>query len=286
MSGAAGCLKAELHQICATKMALLNMTDFFNLDFVSAWRKNPGMARVALEHATKLFRGPDGRTIRAVDDVSFTIEAGEILVLVGPSGCGKTTTLRLIAGLESLTQGAVSLDDRVVNDVSPQDRNVAMVFQHHALFPHLTAAGNMAFGLKLRGSPEAETARRVGDMAELLGLRECLNRKPAELSGGERQRVALGRALVRKPQILLLDEPLSNLDLPLRRELRRELLRLHRELALTILHVTHDQTEALALGQRVAVMNRGVIEQLDTPEALKARPASPFVAAFLDSSPV
>jgi len=244
------------------------------------------MARVALEHATKIFGGPDGRTIRAVDDASFAIETGEILALVGPSGCGKTTTLRLIAGLESLTRGDVSLDGRVVNHVSPKDRNVAMVFQHHALFPHLTAGENIAFGLKLRGTPKVEMTRRVGEMAELLGLGESLHQKPAELSGGERQRVALGRALVRKPQILLLDEPLSNLDLPLRRELRRELLRLHRELALTILHVTHDQTEALALGQHVAVMNRGVIEQIGTPEELKARPVSPFVAAFLDPSPL
>ncbi len=244
------------------------------------------MAHVALEHATKIFRGPDGGMIRAVDDASLMIETGEILVLVGPSGCGKTTTLRLIAGLESLTQGAIFLNGQMATHIAPKDRNVALVFQHHALFPHLTAAGNMAFGLKLRGTPRQDTVRRVGEMAELLGLGECLNRKPAELSGGERQRVALGRALVRQPQILLLDEPLSNLDLPLRRELRRELLRLHRELALTILHVTHDQTEALALGQRVAVMNRGVIEQIGTPEELKARPASPFVAAFLDSSPI
>jgi ABC-type sugar transport system ATPase subunit len=194
--------------------------------------------------------------------------------------------LRLIAGLEELTRGAILIGEKDVGGVLPKDRDVAMVFQNHALFPHLTAWENLAFGLKLRRVAKVEMAQRVGEMSDLLGLRACLNRQPAELSGGERQRVALGRALVRRPQVLLLDEPLSNLDAPLRRELRRELLRLHRELALTILYVTHDQAEAAALGRRMAVMNRGVIEQLGSPEDLRARPATPFVAAFLDSSPL
>ena len=241
---------------------------------------------MVLEGVTKIFRGEDGQTVRAVERVTLAVEDGELLVLVGPSGCGKTTMLRLIAGLETPDEGTVSLDGKVVNGLEPKDRDVAMVFQSHALFPHLTAFENLAFGLRLRGVARIEITRRVSETAELLGVVNCLKRKPAELSGGERQRVALGRALVRGPQVLLLDEPLSNLDAPLRRELRRELVRLHRELSLTALLVTHDQAEALALGQRVAVMNRGVIEQTATPSELRARPATPFVAQFLDPSPI
>ena len=241
---------------------------------------------MVLEGVTKIFRGEDGQTVRAVERVTLAVEDGELLALVGPSGCGKTTMLRLIAGLETPDEGTVSLDGKVVNGLEPKDRDVAMVFQSHALFPHLTAFENLAFGLRLRGVARIEITRRVSETAELLGVVNCLKRKPAELSGGERQRVALGRALVRGPQVLLLDEPLSNLDAPLRRELRRELVRLHRELSLTALLVTHDQAEALALGQRVAVMNRGVIEQTATPSELRARPATPFVAQFLDPSPI
>ena len=244
------------------------------------------MGRMLLEGVTKIFHGANGQSVRAVERATLAVEDGELLTLVGPSGCGKTTMLRLIAGLETPDAGTVSLDGKVVNGLEPKDRDVAMVFQSHALFPHLTAFENLAFGLKLRDVAKMEISRRVGEMAELLGVVNCLKRKPAELSGGERQRVALGRALVRRPRGLLLDEPLSNLDAPLRRELRRELVRLHRELHLTTLLVTHDQAEALALGQRVAVMNRGVIEQTATPSELRARPATPFVAQFLDPSPI
>lgn len=244
------------------------------------------MASIVLENVTKHFRAPGGQTIQALSGVSLTVQDREMLTLVGPSGCGKTTMLRLIAGLEEVTKGAISLNGKLVNGVPPKDRNVAMVFQNHALYPHLTAGENIAFGLKLRRVPKPEITQQVGETAELLGLRNCLGRRPAELSGGERQRVALGRALVRRPQVLLLDEPLSNLDAPLRRELRRELLRLHREITLTIVYVTHDQIEAMALGQRVAVMNSGVMEQVDSPADLRARPATPFVAAFLDPNPL
>jgi multiple sugar transport system ATP-binding protein len=243
------------------------------------------MSRVVLEYITKNFRGPNGQTIRAVNGASLTVENKELLTLVGPSGCGKTTTLRLIAGLEELTGGTIMMDGNEMNGILPKDRDVAMVFQNHALFPHLLAYDNVVFGLKLRRISKTEITRRADEMTELLGLRDCLARKPAELSGGQRQRVALARALVRRPKLLLLDEPLSNLDAPLRRELRRELRRLHQELALTIIHVTHDQVEALALGQRVAVMNRGVIEQVGSPAEVRSQPATPFVAAFLDTNP-
>ena len=256
------------------------------LDFAFLRPNNSPMARMALDGVTKNFRGADGQTVRAVARVTLAAEDGELVALVGPSGCGKTTLLRLIAGLETPDEGTVSLDGKAVNAVDPKERDVAMVFQSHALFPHMTEFENLAFGLKLRGVAKMEVTRRVGEMAELLGVVNCLKRKPAELSGGERQRVALGRALVRRPRGVLLDEPLSNLDAPLRRELRRELLRLHRELRLTTLLVTHDQAEALALGQRVAVMNRGVIEQTATPAELRAHPATPFVAQFLDPSPI
>jgi len=242
------------------------------------------MARVVLENVTKHFHGPDGQILCAVNRANFTVEDRELLTLVGPSGSGKTTTLRLIAGLEEPTEGTISLDGKVVNDVPPKGRDVAMVFQQHALYPHMTAGENMAFGLKLRRLPKAEIVDRVRGMAELLGVTDCLNRGPGQLSSGQRQRVALGRALVRRAPLLLLDEPFTNLDAPLRRELRRELLRLHRELPLTIVFVTHDQAEALALGQRVAVMNCGVIEQVATPADLRVKPATPFVAAFLDAS--
>ena len=244
------------------------------------------MARVVLENVTKRFHGPNGQAVRAVEHACLVVEDKELVSLVGPSGCGKTTTLRLIAGLEGPDEGTISLNGKVVNASPPKEREVAMVFQSHALFPHLTAFENLALGLKLRRVPKSEVAARVRETAELLGIADCLERKPAELSGGQRQRVALGRALVRRPQLLLLDEPLSNLDAPLRRELRRELLQLHRELGLTTLLVTHDQAEALALGQRVAVMNDGVIEQTATPAELRARPATPFVSQFLDPNPI
>jgi len=244
------------------------------------------MASVKLHGVSKTFRGADGKSVCAVNELSLSLNSGELLALVGPSGCGKTTTLRLIAGLEAPDVGTISLNGRVVNDVEPKERDVAMVFQHHALYPHMTAAENLAFGLKLRGVSRTEISQRVTEMAGVLGLNGCLPRKPAALSGGERQRVALGRSLIRRPKVLLLDEPFANLDAPLRRELRRELLRLHRARALTILLVTHDQAEALALGQRVAVMFGGVIEQVAAPTELKAKPVTPRVAEFLDASVV
>ena len=221
-----------------------------------------------------------------MDTLTLNVDDRELLVLVGPSACGKTTTLRLIAGLEDPTSGTISINGQVVNHVAPRDRDVAMVFQHHALYPHMTAGENLAFGLRLRKVPAPETERRVRQTAEMLGLKDCLARRPAELSGGQRQRVALGRALARRPGLLLLDEPFAQLDGPLRREMRRELLRLHGELGLTTILVTHDQTEAMALGHRVAVMNRGAIEQVSAPAELRAHPATPFVTAFLDTSPV
>ena len=241
------------------------------------------MARVVLENVTKRFHGPNGQTVCAVHGLNLVVEDKELLTLVGPSGCGKTTTLRLIAGLEMVDAGTISLGGRIVNATLPQERDVAMVFQQHALYPHMTAGENMGFGLKLRRVPKVEVVQRVRAMADFFGVTDCLKRKPVELSGGQRQRVALGRALVRRPPLLLLDEPFANLDAPLRRELRRELLRLHGELGLTILLVTHDQAEALALGRRVAVMNGGAIEQIATPEEIRARPATPFVTAFLDT---
>jgi multiple sugar transport system ATP-binding protein len=244
------------------------------------------MARVVLEHLTKVFQGPAGEPIRAVHDASLTVEDQELLVLVGPSGCGKTTTLRLIAGLEEVTAGSVAIDGRVVNDVAPKDRNIEMVFQSYALYPHMSVYENLAFGLKLRKYPKAEIESRVRQAAGVLGLAGCLDRKPAELSGGERQRVAVGRALVRQPKVFLLDEPLSNLDASLRRQMRAEISRLHRQLATTMIYVTHDQVEALTLGQRIAVMKDGVIQQVADPMNLYRHPANLFVAGFIGSPPM
>jgi len=243
------------------------------------------VSRVALANLTKHFAAK-GQIIPAVEQLHLDVAAGELLALVGPSGCGKTTTLRLIAGLESPDSGSVALAGVVVNDVAPKDRAVAMVFQRDALFPHLTARENLGLGLKLRGVAREEIQQRVASVAAVLEIEDCLHRKPGELSGGQRQRVALGRALVRQPKVLLLDEPFAHLDAPLRRELRRELLRLHREQNLTTILVTHDQAEALALGQRVAVMNRGRLEQVATPDELRVKPATKFVAEFLDPSPI
>ena len=244
------------------------------------------MARVVLNNLGKTFPAAAHGTIRAVSNLNLAIEDGELLVLVGPSGCGKTTTLRLIAGLEDCTSGDILIDGQKVNHIPARDRDVAIVFQHHALYPHLTARENLAFGLKLRKTPRAEIERRVAEAVEILGLGDCLDRLPAALSGGQRQRVALGRAIVRKPRVFLFDEPLSNLDAPLRAQMRREISRLHARLAATIIHVTHDQVEAMTLGSRVAVMQDGVLQQVARPMELYQRPANLFVAGFVGSPPM
>jgi multiple sugar transport system ATP-binding protein len=244
------------------------------------------MARVVIENLTKVFQGPAGEIIRAVDSVSLAVEDREFLVLVGPSGCGKTTTLRLIAGLEEATHGTISIAGQIVTNATPKDRDVAMVFQNHALFPHLSAYENMSFGLKLRKCPPAEIERRVMEAAEMLGLNGCLKRRPEELSGGQRQRVAIGRAIVRRPRLFLFDEPLSNLDAPLRAQMRDEIAALHAQLNATIIYVTHEQVEAMTLGDRVAVMQAGVIQQVGEPVELYRRPANPFVAGFIGAMPM
>jgi len=237
------------------------------------------MASVKLDNVRKVY--PNGHV--AVHGANFSARDGELLVLVGPSGCGKTTTLRMIAGLESVTSGTLSIGDRIVNDVAPKDRDIAMVFQSYALYPHMSVAENLAFGLKLRGMDAQEIGRRVDDAAQMLGLGELMQRQPRALSGGQRQRVALGRALVRQPTVFLLDEPLSNLDAKLRLSTRVEIARLHRRLGATMIYVTHDQIEAMTLGQRIVVFNAGEIQQIDTPMNLYTRPANLFVAGFLGS---
>ena len=244
------------------------------------------MARVVLENLGKVYASSGHGAVHAVKNLNLTVEDGELLVLVGPSGCGKTTTLRLIAGLEEISSGSISIDGRAVNDVPAKDRDVAMVFQHHALYPHLTARENLAFGLKLRKHPRAEIEQRVAEAAEILELADCLDRRPAALSGGQRQRVALGRAMVRKPRVFLFDEPLSNLDAQLRAQMRREISRLHQRLSATIIHVTHDQVEAMTLGSRVVVMKDGEVQQAARPMELYRRPANLFVAGFVGSPPM
>ncbi|NII11354.1 sn-glycerol-3-phosphate ABC transporter ATP-binding protein UgpC [Oleiagrimonas sp. C23AA] len=237
------------------------------------------MASVSLDNVHKVY--DDGQV--AVEEASFHVDSGELLVLVGPSGCGKTTLLRMIAGLEAMTSGTLSIGDTIVNEVEPKDRDIAMVFQNYALYPHMSVAENLAFGLKLRGHGREVIARRVAQAAETLGISALLARRPAQLSGGQRQRVALGRALVREPAVFLLDEPLSNLDARLRTRMRVEIARLHRRLRATMIYVTHDQVEAMTLGQRIVVLNEGRIQQVDTPMALYERPANLFVASFLGS---
>jgi multiple sugar transport system ATP-binding protein len=221
----------------------------------------------------------DAATI--LNDISLTIEPGEFVVVVGPSGCGKSTLLRLVAGLETLTDGSISLGDTVINHLSPKDRDIAMVFQNYALYPHMSVFDNMAFGLKMRKTPKAVILQKVNAVAELLELTPLLKRTPKQLSGGQRQRVALGRAIVRQPKVFLMDEPLSNLDARLRLQMRHELAQLHKQLNTTTLYVTHDQTEALTLGQRVIVLNQGILQQVATPTELYQRPANPFVANFI-----
>ena len=237
------------------------------------------MARIQFDQVRKVY--DNGHV--GVAGASFEVADGERLVLVGPSGCGKTTLLRMIAGLETVTSGTLRIGERIVNDVAPKDRDVAMVFQNYALYPHMTVAENLAFALRLRGMGKADIGRRVGEAARVLELEAVLDRRPAQLSGGQRQRVALGRALVRQPQVFLLDEPLSNLDAKLRAGMRVEIARLHQALGTTMVYVTHDQVEAMTLGQRIVVMRDGQVQQIDTPMALYERPANRFVASFLGS---
>jgi len=236
------------------------------------------MASVKFEHVTKKFGD-----VVAVNDLNIDIQDREFLVFVGPSGCGKTTSLRMLAGLEEITEGNISIGDRVVNDVPPKDRDIAMVFQSYALYPHMSVYDNMAFGLKLRRVPKAEIDRRVKEAAGRLGIESLLDRKPKQLSGGQRQRVAVGRAIVRNPAVFLMDEPLSNLDAKLRVQARAEISKLHMQLGTTFIYVTHDQVEAMTMGTRIAVMKDGLLMQVDTPQNLYDRPDNVFVAGFMGS---
>ena len=240
------------------------------------------MADIILDRVSKIY--PNG--VPAVREVSLDIKDGEFMIFLGPSGCGKSTTLRMIAGLESVSAGRLSIGGQVMNDVDPADRNIAIVFQNYALYPHMSVAGNLAFGLQLRHVPKAEIDRRIADIAAMLGIKELLDRKPAHLSGGQRQRVALGRALVREPKAFLLDEPLSNLDAKLRASMRTELIKLHQKLGTTIVHVTHDQVEAMTMGQRICIMKDGEIVQVGAPMEVYRNPADTFVAGFLASPPM
>lgn len=240
------------------------------------------MAQIRLKDVSKIYRGDS----RAVDQVNLSIKNREFLVLVGPSGCGKSTTLRMIAGLEEITSGEIWIADRLVNDIPAKDRNIAMVFQNYALYPHMTVFENMAFGLKLRKIPKPEIVRRVNEASEILGLKKYLDRRPGEISGGEHQRVALGRAMVRKPEVFLFDEPLSNLDAKLRVQMRTEIHKLRLRLQTTFVYVTHDQTEAMTLGDRIAVMKDGRILQCDDPVVTYDHPVNRFVAGFIGSPPM
>jgi sn-glycerol 3-phosphate transport system ATP-binding protein len=240
------------------------------------------VADVVFDRVTKEFPG----RIVALDEFSLDVQDGEFMILLGPSGCGKSTTLRLVAGLERPTSGRISIGGRAVNRVSPKDRDIAMVFQNYALYPHMTVYKNLAFGLKERRVPKADIGRQVQQVSAMLGLEDLLRRRPAQLSGGQRQRVAMGRALVREPKVFLLDEPLSNLDAKLRVQMRAELKRLHARLDITTIYVTHDQVEAMTLGDRIAVMSEGRIQQLGEPQDVYDHPANLFVAAFIGSPPM
>src|SRR5947207_8672089 len=241
------------------------------------------MAKVSVKNVFKIYPGEKGGDVTAVKDVSLEIADREFVVLVGPSGCGKSTTLRMIAGLEEISRGEIYIGDRVVNDVPPKDRDIAMVFQNYALYPHMSVYDNMAFGLKLRKVPKDEIDRRVRQAAAELGIEHLLDRKPKALSGGQRQRVAVGRAIVREPAVFLMDEPLSNLDAKLRVEARANIAALQTRLGTTTLYVTHDQVEAMTMGHRVAVLKDGLLQQCDTPRALYDRPDNAFVAGFIGS---
>jgi len=237
------------------------------------------MASLSLKNIKKVYSG----NVTAVQDFNLEINDKEFIIFVGPSGCGKSTTLRMIAGLEEITEGKLYIGDKLVNDVEPKDRDIAMVFQNYALYPHMTVYDNMAFGLKLRKTPKAEIERRVTEAAKILGIEVLLDRRPKALSGGQRQRVAMGRAIVREPKVFLMDEPLSNLDAKLRVQMRIEISKLHQRLQTTIIYVTHDQVEAMTLGTRIVVMKDGIIMQVDTPSELYDRPHNLFVAGFIGS---
>ncbi len=245
------------------------------------------MAKVVVNHVYKIYPGEKkGADVTAVEDVNMEIADREFVVLVGPSGCGKSTTLRMIAGLEEISHGDIFIGDRRVNDVPPKDRDIAMVFQNYALYPHMSVYDNMAFGLKLRKFAKPEIKKRVGDAASILGIENLLDRKPKALSGGQRQRVAVGRAIVRQPKVFLFDEPLSNLDAKMRVQMRTEITKLHQRLQATMIYVTHDQIEAMTMGDRIVVMNSGRVQQIDTPLKLYAEPDNLFVAGFLGSPPM
>lgn len=237
------------------------------------------MGSLLFKNMYKIYPGD----VTAVKDFNLKVEDKEFIVLVGPSGCGKSTTLRMVAGLEEISKGELYIDDKLVNDVPPKDRDIAMVFQNYALYPHMTIYDNMAFGLKLRKMPKAEIDKKVKDAAKSLGIEDLLDRKPKALSGGQRQRVALGRAIVRKPKVFLMDEPLSNLDAKLRVQTRTEIIKLHNELETTFLYVTHDQTEAMTMGDRIVVMKDGIVQQAATPQELYEKPTNLFVAGFIGS---
>lgn len=240
------------------------------------------MAEVILKNLAKIYPG----NIKAVMNIDLVIKDREFMVLVGPSGCGKSTTLRMIAGLEEITEGSVSIGNRIVNDVPPKDRDIAMVFQNYALYPHMTVYDNMAFGLKLRKFKKTDIRKRVMDAAEILGIEDFLERRPKQLSGGQRQRVAVGRAIVRKPEAFLFDEPLSNLDAKMRVQMRGEISKLHTQLETTMIYVTHDQTEAMTMGDRICVMKDGIIHQVADPITLYDSPVNLFVAGFIGTPPM
>jgi multiple sugar transport system ATP-binding protein len=240
------------------------------------------VARVVFDGATKVYPGP----VVAVDDLNLEVGEGEFLILVGPSGCGKSTALRMVAGLEHVSDGTISIGDRVVNDVPPKERDIAMVFQNYALYPHMTVETNLGFGLRRRRMPRDDVRARVDEVSRMLGLEDLLRRRPGQLSGGQRQRVAMGRALVREPEVFLLDEPLSNLDAKLRVQMRSELKRLHDRIGVTTIYVTHDQVEAITLGERIAVLSEGVLQQVGPPQDVYDHPANVFVAGFIGSPPM
>ncbi|MEO6848251.1 MAG: sn-glycerol-3-phosphate ABC transporter ATP-binding protein UgpC [Chthoniobacterales bacterium] len=244
------------------------------------------MAKVILKNVFKIYKGDKGKDVTAVSDFNLEINDREFVVFVGPSGCGKSTTLRMVAGLEEISKGDISINDKRVNDIPPKDRDIAMVFQNYALYPHMNVYDNMAFGLKLRKYPKAEIHKRVIEAASILGIEQYLERKPKALSGGQRQRVAVGRAIVRQPKVFLFDEPLSNLDAKMRVQMRTEITKLHQRLQATMIYVTHDQVEAMTMGERIVVMKDGLIQQADEPLKLYNEPVNLFVAGFLGSPPM